>query len=37
MIAKVKIHYKRKKIHSQKFVKLKIFLILILFLTAARW
>jgi hypothetical protein len=37
IIAKVKIHYKRKKIHSEKIVKLKIPLILILILTAARW
>ena len=31
------IHYKRKKIHSEKFVKQKIYLILILISTAARW
>ena len=29
IIANVKIHYKRKKIHSEKIVKLKILLILI--------
>ena len=33
----VKIPYKRTKSHSEKFVKLKIFLILILILPAARW
>jgi hypothetical protein len=31
------IHYKRKKIHSEKFVKQIIYLILILISTAARW
>ena len=35
IIAKVKLHYKRKKIHLEKIVKLKILLILILILTAA--
>jgi hypothetical protein len=35
IIAKVKIHFKRKTIHSEKFVKLKIFLILILILTSS--
>ena len=37
IIIKVKIPYKRTKNHSEKFVKLKIFLILILILPAARW
>ena len=37
IIPQVKIHYKRKKIHSEKIVKLKILLILILILIAARW
>jgi hypothetical protein len=37
IIIKVKIPYKRTKKHSKKFVKLKIFLILILILPAARW
>ena len=37
IIAKVKIHYKRKKIHSEKIVKLKILLILILQLAGKIW
>jgi hypothetical protein len=36
IITKVKIHYKRKQIHSEKIVKLKILLILILILTSGK-
>ena len=34
-MAKVKIHYKRKQIHSKKIVKLKILLILILIVNSS--